>query len=127
MNKNRKIQAMIVRPRVYLSENISIGPGKIDLLKMIAQTHSISAAARVLELPYKRAWLLIDTLNQGFGSPVVLTSSGGKKGGGSRLTLLGQQLIERYEQLEQKINNTVADEIEALNQLTMDYQNDGDN
>ncbi|EOI6865151.1 MULTISPECIES: winged helix-turn-helix domain-containing protein [Enterobacterales] len=117
MNKNKKFEAVIVRPRVYLTDSISIGPGKIDLLKMIDQTHSISAAARALELPYKRAWLLVDTLNQGFERPVVLTSSGGKKGGGSTLTPLGQQLIERYELLEKKINSTVSKELNALNQL----------
>ncbi|MEQ4921875.1 winged helix-turn-helix domain-containing protein [Proteus hauseri] len=112
-----KKDVVIVRPRIYIGENISVGPGKIDLLKKINVTSSIAAAARELELPYKRAWLLIDSLNQGFGQPVVATSSGGKKGGGSVLTPLGIQLIELYDALEEKINITTADELKNIQNL----------
>lgn len=108
---------VLVRPRVYIGDSISIGPGKIDLLREIAQTHSIAAAARALKIPYKRAWLLIDTLNQGFGRPVVDTATGGKGGGGASLSALGQALLERYTALEERINTATATEIEALRSL----------
>lgn len=49
--------AILVRPRIYIGDNIALGPGKIDMLRQVAQTHSIAAAARALGLPYKRAWL----------------------------------------------------------------------
>ena len=106
----------LVRPRIYIGtgNGIAIGPGKIDLLRAIAQTGSIAAAARTLKMPYKRAWLLIDSLNQGFGRPVVSTASGGKEGGGTFLTLLGVNLLERYTALEQRINDVSSEEIKAL-------------
>ncbi|OGS95248.1 MAG: ModE family transcriptional regulator [Gallionellales bacterium RBG_16_56_9] len=113
-----KPQAVIVRPRVYIGEAIALGPGKIDLLREIGETHSISAAARTLGIPYKRAWLLVDSLNEGFGRPVILTTKGGKGGGGTALTQLGEELLHRYTALEQRINQESARELEALRALT---------
>ena len=88
---------ILVRPRIYINDNISLGPGKIDLLRAIDGFHSLSAAAKDLGIPYKRAWLLIDTLNKGIGKPVVITSTGGSKGGGSVLTPLGKKLLTWYD------------------------------
>jgi molybdate transport system regulatory protein len=111
-------QAIMVRPRLYIGESVAIGPGKIDLLRQVDETHSISAAARALGMTYKRAWLLIDSLNQGFGHPVVETATGGKGGGGATLTPLGTQLVERYTALEARLNVSAQDELEALRRLT---------
>jgi molybdate transport system regulatory protein len=111
-------QAIMVRPRLYIGESIAIGPGKIDLLRQVAETHSISAAARALGMTYKRAWLLIDSLNQGFGRPLVETATGGKGGGGATLTALGSQLIERYSALEARLNASAQAELEELRRLT---------
>lgn len=110
----KKTLAILVRPRIYIGDGIAIGPGKIDLLRQIGETHSIAAAARALGVPYKRAWLLIDSLNQGFGRPVVETATGGKGGGGALLTMLGQQLIERYDTLEISLNASAGKELQAL-------------
>lgn len=109
--------AVLVRPRIYIGGGIAIGPGKIDLLRAVSETRSIAAAARLLGLPYKRAWLLIDSLNEGFGHPVVETATGGKGGGGASLTTLGQQLIERYDALETSLNASAGKELQALREL----------
>ena len=113
----KKTLAILVRPRIYIGDGISVGPGKIDLLRQVGEMHSIAAAARALGLPYKRAWLLIDSLNQGFGRPVVQTATGGKGGGGALLTTLGQQLIERYDTLEASLNASSSKELQALHAL----------
>lgn len=112
-----KPHVILVRPRIYIGELIAVGPGKIDLLRQVAETRSIAAAARMLGMPYKRAWLLIDALNQGFGRPVVDTATGGKGGGGATLTPLGQELVARYVALEERINTAISAEIEALRAL----------
>jgi molybdate transport system regulatory protein len=109
---------ILVRPRIYIEDAITFGPGKIDLLRMVGEMRSISAAARRLGLPYKRAWLLIDSLNKGFGHPVVETATGGKGGGGASLTPLGEQLIQRYDALETHLNNFAIEELNALRSLT---------
>ncbi len=112
-----KPHAVLVRPRIYIGEAISIGPGKIDLLYKVGETRSISAAARAIGMPYKRAWHMIDSLNQGFGRPVVTTATGGKGGGGASLTPLGEELLIRYATLEQRINRAAAAEIGKLSTL----------
>ena len=103
-----------IRPRLYIGEHIAVGPGKIDLLRQVDQTRSISAAARALGMQYKKAWLLLDSLNKGFGRPVVVTTAGGRGGGGAALTELGQALIICYGALETRINQTAQQELSAL-------------
>lgn len=110
-------KAILVRPRIYIGDDISIGPGKVDLLRRIGETRSIAAAARSLAIPYKRAWLLLDALNQALGRPVVEASSGGRGGGGAALTDLGQQLVICYTALEQRLNAESTAELEALRAL----------
>lgn len=107
----------LVRPRLYLGGDLSLGPGKIDLLRKVGECGSISAAARQLGIPYKRAWLLIDTLNRGLPTPVLETAIGGKAGGGARLTPLGVALIEAYAELEVKLNASAKAELARLMRL----------
>ena len=107
----------LLRPKIYFGSDLSIGPGKIDLLIQVRERRSISAAAKALGMPYKKAWLLIDSLNASIGKPVVVTSTGGRGGGGAEVTPLGEKLIGRYVALERRINDTVGDEMKALRRL----------
>jgi molybdate transport system regulatory protein len=109
--------ATIIRPRIAFGAACSLGPGKIDLLQAVADTGSISAAARALGLSYKRAWLLIDTLNRGFGRPMVERSVGGRGGGGARLTPLGTALLRHYAAIEAACQRAAAAELAALRAL----------
>ena len=72
--------------RINLDPDGRIGPGKIELLEQIAAFGSISAAARGMEMSYKRAWDLVEEMNTIFGKPVVAAQTGGKHGGGAQLT-----------------------------------------
>jgi molybdate transport system regulatory protein len=76
-----------------------IGPGKIDLLRRIGEQQSISAAARTMDMSYRRAWLLVDELNKLFDQPVVAKWQGGKSKGGAALTKFGETLVASYDQL----------------------------
>lgn len=112
-----RLAAVLARPRLHIGDSIAIGPGKIDLLRRVDETRSIAAAARSLGLPYKRAWLLINSLNQGFGRPLVETATGGKGGGGAMLTPLGRELVQRYEALETHLNASAGGDLQALRDL----------
>lgn len=106
--------AVMARPRVQIGAAIALGPGKIDLLRAVDRERSISAAARTMGLTYKRAWLLIDSLNQGFGRPVVAATAGGRGGGGAVLTLLGEALVARYAALESRLGEACEAELRAF-------------
>jgi molybdate transport system regulatory protein len=88
------------RLRVTAGETIAVGPGKIALLEAIGETGSITAAAKQLEMSYRRAWMLLDELNRAMRKPAVSSANGGRQGGGSALTDAGRELIELYRQVE---------------------------
>lgn len=91
---------MQVRLRLDFESGQSVGPGKIALLERIGVCGSLSQAARDLGLSYRRAWLLLDDLNQLFQEPVATTLVGGRKGGGATLTPVGRKLIEEFHAIE---------------------------
>jgi len=86
--------------RVYLGDEIALGPGKVELLGHIAETGSISEAARRMGMSYNRAWLLVRTMNRCFEKPLVLASRGGDQRGGAQLTKTGTEVLNLYQQLE---------------------------
>jgi len=63
--------------RLHLSSGDRIGPGKVDLLEAIRAQGSISAAARHLGMSYRRAWLLVEQINEALSEPAVATVTGG--------------------------------------------------
>jgi molybdate transport system regulatory protein len=92
----------------------SIGPGKIRLLELVGESGSISAAGRGMNMSYRRAWMLIDSVNRSFRSPVVETQLGGTHGGGAVLTEFGHDLIARYRAVERAATKVSAAELAAL-------------
>lgn len=105
------------RLRIYRDDDIAVGPGKVALLEAIAQTGSISAAARQLGMSYRRAWVLVDQLNQALVSPAVSTATGGAHGGGATLTPVGRELVTRYRAIESTAMMAAAKDIAALRRL----------
>lgn len=105
------------RIRVLFGSAFAIGPGKADLLQAIEQTGSISAAARSMGMSYRRAWLLIDTMNQCFREPVVDTATGGKGGGGARITSSGLTVLRRYREMEAGAAASVAMHMAGFSRL----------
>ena len=102
------------RLRFSRGDDIAVGPGKVDLLEAIEASGSISGAARSLGMSYRRAWLLVDTMNRCFRAPLVEAEAGGKRGGGARLTRLGAEVIERYRRIERDAARAGAADIRAL-------------
>ena len=88
---------------LVLGENDTrLGSGKIALLKAIQKERSLSKAAKSINMSYRRAWLLIQELNDSLREPVLITHTGGQSGGGSELTEMANQIIEIYERLNQE-------------------------
>ena len=95
--------------RVDLSASRALGPGKIRLLELIEKTGSISAAGRAMKMSYRRAWLLLDELNNSFREPVATTMLGGRSGGGATLTRFGKRLVKGYRRMESDAEKAVSD------------------
>ncbi len=102
------------RLRVKYGDQVAIGPGKIAILEAIAETGSISAAGRKIGMSYRRAWLLVDQMNQYFTEPVVFAATGGAQGGGTALTPMGLEVIALYRSIEQQAQAQSATLLERL-------------
>lgn len=101
--------------RIDFAKDQRVGPGKIALLEQIATLGSISAGGRALKMSYRRAWELTEELNAIFGEPVVTSKTGGKHGGGAKLTPLGLTLIARYRAIERAAAAAAEPHMAALN------------
>jgi len=112
----KKLRAPVLRFRMRVSdgERIAVGPGKIALLEAIGNTGSITAAAKSLDMSYRRAWLLLDELNRSLARPAVDSAKGGLQGGGSSLTDAGRQLIALYRRIEKRAEAACRDDIAEL-------------
>jgi molybdate transport system regulatory protein len=102
-------RARLIRFRIDFTEYSNLGPGKVALLEGIRAYRSVSEAARQMGMSYRRAWLLLDSVNKTFDVPATVNSAGGRGGGGAEITPFGVLLIERYREVERKLN-AVADE-----------------
>jgi molybdate transport system regulatory protein len=89
--------------QLYCGEEIAMGPGKADLLEAIMREGSISGAGRAMEMSYRRAWLLVDTMNRCWREPLVETTPGSTRGGGARVTPFGQSVLVHYRNLQDRL------------------------
>jgi molybdate transport system regulatory protein len=103
--------------RIDLPSGDRIGPGKIALLEAIAKSGSISAAARSLEMSYRRAWLLVEEVNNSLREPAITAATGGQHGGGAVLTPTGKEIVTRYRAIENRAKKSANGEFRALEQL----------
>jgi len=88
----------ILRGHIWLdgSEGTFLGYGRVVLLERIREFGSITKAARSMELSYRRAWVLIDSMNRQAPKPFVVTAAGGKGGGGTLVTEEGEKAIKLF-------------------------------
>ncbi|WP_233272737.1 winged helix-turn-helix domain-containing protein [Paraburkholderia acidisoli] len=105
------------RMRITQGDTIALGPGKVALLEAVREHGSISAAARSMNMSYRRAWLLMDELNRALASPATVSEHGGQSGGGSVLTPVGEAIIRLYRSIEAQAATVCAPEIDALTRL----------
>lgn len=97
--------------RIKFGPEMQLGPGKIELIERIAASGSISAAAREMDMSYRRAWLLVDELSRMFKRPVVLRATGGQKGGGAEVTDFGKALIGAFRRIEARTRSALNEEL----------------
>lgn len=99
------------RLRIAMGKGLILGPGKVDLLEAIARKGSISAAAREMDMSYRRAWLLVEAMNQMFTRPLVVATPGGVRGGGAEVTEFGLQVAAAYRRIEERTHAAILEEL----------------
>lgn len=109
----KKPEVGLTHLRVTLSDTFYIGPGRADLLEGIDRTGSIAEAAKGMGMSYKRAWSLIQALNEGYPVPLVDTQRGGA-GQGATLTAAGRAVLEAYRRMQAATREAIAPEVKAL-------------
>ena len=86
--------------RVYLMDDENrkfFGEGPYRLLRAVEETGSLRAAAGTMDMAYTKALKMLRHAEQAVGAPLTTRSTGGKDGGGSRLTPEGKELLAKYE------------------------------
>ncbi len=97
--------------RILGAGDPAMGPGKAELISRIESSGSISAAAREMGMSYRRAWMLVEAINASFKQPVVITATGGKRGGGASVTEFGRELVAQFHAMETKASSAIAGDI----------------
>ncbi len=105
-----------VRSKIWLEIDGEplLGEGRERLLNLIEQTGSISAAARAMEITYRKAWGHLQAMEGKLGFPLVLRQKGGAGGGESLLTTEAAQLLARFAMLRRDVNTTVDEKFSRL-------------
>ncbi len=93
--KSEDSLALHLRLRIAGKDKIALGPGKVELLNLLAETGSIGEAARRMNMSYMKAWSLIQTMK-----PLVATTRGGNKRGGAELTKIGLKTLALYQKMQ---------------------------
>jgi molybdate transport system regulatory protein len=108
---NYQISGMI---RIVGPDEPFLGPGRIELLERIAATGSINKAAKEMGMSYKKAWLMVQSLNRQASTPLIVTQTGGEQGGGAQLSAEARELIKAYQDLRSRFEAFLAQETQSL-------------
>lgn len=111
--KTFKVQ---VRSKVWLEVQGRpvLGPGRRELLRAVEEQGSISKAARLLNLTYRKAWGQIKAMEDQLGLPLVQKQAGGQGGGGARLTPEAKDLLSKYARLSQGLEEEVDEKFREI-------------
>ena len=91
-----------------------LGHGKIELLEHIARTGSLAAAARAMQMSYKRAWELLAATNELFTEPVSVSLPGRNVEGSTQLTSFGKRVVALYRAIESRATRAANAAVQEL-------------
>ncbi|WP_248722673.1 winged helix-turn-helix domain-containing protein [Seonamhaeicola sp. ML3] len=108
-----------IKSRIWIESdnNVLLGEGRVHLLKAIQETGSLSKAAKSLNISYKKAWQLLDSVNKSAKKPVTINSIGGKGGGGAELTEYGHSLISAFDEINKNCWAFLDDQLQKIERL----------
>ena len=92
----------------------ALGPGMAELLERVVAQGSIRSAAASMGMSYRKAWLLVQEMQDTFNGAVVTTEIGGSDGGGTKLTELGTNLVKTYRRIENRALRAAEADLNTL-------------
>ncbi len=95
-----------------------LGHGKVELLEHIARTGSLAAAARSMQMSYKRAWELLAVTNDMFTEPVSVSLPGRNVEGSTQLTPFGERVVALYRAIEKRASRATAVAMQELDTVS---------
>ncbi len=99
---------MKIRYKIWLDSNgKAFGEGPYELLRLVQQTGSLRQAAGRMNMSYRKAWLLLRSMEERLGFPVLRRKVGGLAGGGSQLTEQAAEFLDRYEAFHREAAHTL--------------------
>lgn len=112
---------MEIRCKVWIEKNgkVIFGKGRDNILKTIDEQHSLNAAAKELGMSYRAAWGRLKASEERMGIKLVETSAKEKS---LQLTPLARKIIERFEKLEQDVENLLHTADKDFQRLTNDNE-----
>ena len=99
-----------VKAKLWLEKNgkIILGKGRAELLWNIRDTGSLTKAAKLMGMSYSHAWSEIREISKALGKPVIETTRGGAKGGSSKLTPAGIDILKKFEKEIEELDKHLA-------------------
>ncbi len=96
-----------IRSRVWVFDDDIpfLGIGRVQLLENINEFGSITKGAEAMNMSYRKAWQLVENMNQMSAKPLVEKRMGGEKGGGATVTAEGKAVIKKYHLLQKKMDS----------------------
>lgn len=73
------------------------GEGPLRLLRGVEETGSLRAASMQMNMAYTKALKLLKNAEKALGYQLTMRTTGGRDGGGSRLTPQGEEWLRQYE------------------------------
>jgi molybdate transport system regulatory protein len=100
------LSALVIELPVNINynEHLFLSPRRIRLLRLIEQTGSINAAARMMSISYQNTWNIISEMNKISPVPVIILQRGGKGGGGAKISEYGKLLLKEYACIENQVD-----------------------
>ncbi|MDJ1472625.1 winged helix-turn-helix domain-containing protein [Xanthocytophaga flava] len=109
------MQKFKLNGRIWIEgEERFMGIGRMELLEHIQRTGSISQAAKAMQMSYKRAWELVSSMNTQASKPLVITQTGGEKGGGAIVSEEGEKYLAFYKELHKRFTEFMCIESEHI-------------
>ncbi|QLG44634.1 winged helix-turn-helix domain-containing protein [Costertonia aggregata] len=105
-----------IKSRIWIEvdDKVLLGEGRVQLLKAIRNLGSLSKAAKELNMSYKKAWMLVDSINKSAKEPVVISTTGGKNGGGAIVTPYGSSLIKAFEKINKNCWKYLDEQVKEM-------------